>query len=110
MKEVRLNSIDYTTKDGTTWKANILSHSIDDSIALIKSNVPDFDRIYGTSAGKKIDALTDDVKKLFIVKKEIIVTNTKAVGDANTGIVCPFCDKSFKNKKTFKNHLIKYHT
>ncbi len=110
MNTVRLNSIDYTTKDGTTWKANILSHSIEDSVALIKSSVPEFDRIYGTSAGKKIDALTDAVKKLFIVKKEVIITNTKTVGNANIGIVCPFCDKTFKNKKTFKNHLIKYHT
>lgn len=111
MGEVRLNSIDYTTKDGTTWKANILSHSIEESVSLIKAKVPNFDRVYGTSAGKEINALTDKVKKLFTITEVKESTDTvKPVGSIEDKLICPFCDKEFKNKTTFKNHLIKYHT
>ena len=111
MKEVKLNTIDYTTKDGTSWKANILSYNIEDSVALIKKIVPQLDKIYGLSAGKKVDAMTDQVKEAFVVIKEVSKPDEEVNNLFNNdSIICPFCDKTFKNKMTFKNHLIKYHT
>ena len=113
--EVRLNTIDYTTKDGTTWKANILSHSIEESVALIRKKVSTFDRVYGTSAGKTVNDLTDKVKKSFVIIREVSKPDEESDEEINVlfnddGIICPFCDKTFKSKMTFKNHLIKYHT
>ncbi len=111
-KEIRLNTIEYTTKDGTSWRANVLSEGIQESIDLLRVLVgKDFDRMHSTDSGNRVDQVTQYVKDLMTVEviKEVEKPHKCKCKKDVDGFVCPWCDKSFKNLKNLKSHIIKFH-
>jgi hypothetical protein len=118
MKEIRLCSIDYTTKDGVTWKANILAHDLNEAVDFIRSRVGALDKIWSTSGGNKVDAVTktvwDEIGKSEMVAKEKPKTdkddNDYYLGDQDSSVLtCPFCQKEYKTAKTLHKHIMKFH-
>ncbi len=107
MKEIRLCTIEYTTKDNVNWKANILAEDIEEAVKLIRDNVNNVDKVWSTSAGLgSVHAITDSIRKRMTVIKEV-----GSVGDTNVdGYSCPWCDKTFKTAKGCQIHITKTHT
>jgi len=116
-------TIEYETKDGTSWKANILAYSVKEAVDLIKSRVKTFLHVNSTEGGKEIDVIHPDVRKDFFsenVVEEIEVVREVEVpveiikevyvnSDDNLEIKCPWCKKVFANEERLKTHCIKYH-
>lgn len=104
--------VEYETKDMTNWKANILAYSMEDAIEYIRKNVRDFNRYISTSNIGDVDAIEDKAFKDFFVNETIIVESVVNDGDSSdddSGVVCPWCAKEFKNNNTLGNHIKKFH-
>ncbi len=107
-KEIRLTTIEYTTKDGTLWKANVLSEGIQESINFIRKLVPEFDRMHSTDMGDRVDQMTPYVKDMMTVEVIKEVEKTTDINVPNS-FTCCWCDKEFKTLNNLKNHIIKFH-
>ena len=112
MEEIRLCGIDYTTKDGVSWKAKILAHNLPEAIASIRQKVSKLDKIWGTSAGGRVDLVTKGVWDELTAKADVFVSpvvddESPVVGDGMW--YCPFCDKPFKTSKTLHKHIMRFH-
>ena len=127
-KRIKVVTVEYETKDHVMWKAGVLAYSIDEAIKTIVDNVPKYDRLVSTGLTREIDIIsknvhndffemgnkTKNVNKKEIVNKEKDVVLEKSVGEKDTEtlndeVPCPFCDKTYKTKKTLSNHIKKYH-
>jgi hypothetical protein len=112
-------TIDYDTKDGTNWKANILAYSIKEAVAYLRGKVA-VARINSTEGGKEIDAVHPQVEKDYwtenVVEEieievpvEIIKEVPAKEADGKADPKCPWCKKEFKSEQTLKTHCRKFH-
>lgn len=103
--------VEYETIDGTNWKANILAYNMEDAIKYIRKNVKGFRKYISTSNIGEIDAIENMAfKDFFVNETKIVETVIKSDYDSNDSrIICPWCEKEFKNNNTLGNHIKKFH-
>jgi hypothetical protein len=118
--KVKACRIEYETKDRTNWRAVILAYDMQDAIDYIRKNVQGFDRYISTSVVAEVDAFDDEVFNDFFVRTSVVETTVKpkkevkvSVEEAETPtdpiILCPWCQKEFKNTSTLGIHIKKFH-
>jgi len=109
-KVLKVCRIEYETKDGTNWKANILAFSMEDALKYIINNVRGYDRYISTNMIGDVNAIeTNAYKAYFNTEPQVVETIIKHDPDNTKDITCPWCDKSFKNTNTLGNHIRKFH-
>ncbi|MCK5019157.1 MAG: C2H2-type zinc finger protein [Candidatus Peribacteraceae bacterium] len=108
--KLKVCRVEYETKDRTNWKASIIAYNMDDAIEYIKKNVKDFDKYVSTSIITDIDAIeTKAFNDFFVDNTKVVETQVSSDESNPDDVICPWCDKEFKNKNTLATHIKKFH-
>ena len=99
-------------KEETTWKASILAKDQKDAISFLTTYINKPCKINYISNNGEVHAITDTIKKVFSVEKEVeVIKEVEVEKEIEVELYkCPYCDKTFKTGKTLLAHMKKFHS